>query len=72
MIVAVVFIIVFVFWVLLTFIGISLPPGNVIIQEFIPNLIDSDYSVLTGGIINGVIYGIIILVYIQHIKDNSL
>jgi predicted flap endonuclease-1-like 5' DNA nuclease len=59
MIAAVVFIIVFVFCVLLTFIGITLPPGDVIIQEFIPNLIHSDYSVLIEGIINGVIYGII-------------
>jgi predicted flap endonuclease-1-like 5' DNA nuclease len=59
MIAAVVFIIVFVFCVLLTFIGITLPPGYVIIQEFIPNLIHSDYSVLIEGIINGVIYGII-------------
>lgn len=60
MIGAVVFIIVFVFCVLITFVGISLPPGDMIIQEFIPNMIYSDYSVLIEGIINGVIYGIII------------
>ena len=60
MIGAVVFIIVFVFCILLSFVGIALPPGDVIIQELIPDIAHSDYSVLIEGIINGVIYGFII------------
>ena len=60
MIGAVVFIIVFVFCILLSLVGIALPPGDVIIQEFIPDVLPSSYSVLIEGIINGVIYGIII------------
>ena len=60
MIGAVVFIIVFVFCILLSLVGIALPPGDVILQEFIPDMLQSNYSVLIEGIINGVIYGVII------------
>ena len=40
--------------------GIGLPPGDFIIHEYIPDLLLTDYSQLAEGIINGVIYGIII------------
>ena len=60
MIGAVVFVIVFVLFVLMGLAGVGLPPGDFIIQEYIPDLLLTDYSQLAEGIINGVIYGIII------------
>ena len=60
MIGAIVFVIAFVLFVLMGLAGIGLPPGDFIIQEYIPDLLLSDYSQLAEGIINGVIYGIII------------
>ena len=60
MIGAVVFVIVFVLFLLISLAGISLPLGNWIIQEYIPNIMQTDYEALAEGIINGVIYGVII------------
>ena len=60
MIGAIIFVIAFVLFVLMGLAGIGLPPGDFIIQEYIPDLLLSDYSQLAEGIINGVIYGIII------------
>ena len=60
MIGAIIFVIVFVMFVLIGLAGICLPPGDFIIQEYIPDLLLTDYSQLAEGIINGVIYGIII------------
>ena len=60
MIGAVIFVIVFVIFVLIGLAGIGLPPGDWIIQEYIPDLLSTDYSQLAEGIINGVIYGIIV------------
>ena len=62
MIGAVIFVIVFVLFVLIGLAGISLPLGDWIIQEFIPDLSGTDYASLAEGIINGVIYGIIVWV----------
>ena len=60
MIGAVIFVIVFVMFVLIGLAGICLPPGDWIIQEYIPDLLLTEYAQLAEGIINGVIYGIII------------
>jgi len=62
MIGAVVFVIFFVLFLLIALAGISLPLGNWIIQEYIPDILQTDYAALAEGIINGVIYGIIIWV----------
>ncbi len=60
MIGAVIFVIAFVLFVLMGLAGVGLPPGDFIIHEYIPDLLLTDYSQLAEGIINGVIYGIII------------
>jgi hypothetical protein len=60
MIGAVIFVIVFVLFVLIGVAGIGLPPGDWIIQEYIPDLLLTDYAQLAEGIINGVIFGIIV------------
>jgi len=61
---AIIFVIVFVLFVLIGLAGISLPIGDWIIKEYIPDLLDPAveplYAQLAEGIINGVIYGIII------------
>ena len=64
MIGAIIFVIVFVLFVLIGLAGISLPIGDWLIKEYIPGLLDPAveplYAQLAEGIINGVIYGIII------------
>ena len=64
MIGAIIFVIIFVLFVLIGLAGISLPIGDWIIKEYIPDLLDPAvdplYAQLAEGIINGVIYGIII------------
>jgi hypothetical protein len=60
MIGAIVFVIVFVLFVLIGLAGIGLPLGDWIIQEYIPDLLLTDYAPLAEGIINGVIYGVIV------------
>ncbi len=60
MIGAIIFVIVFVLFVLIGLAGVCLPPGDWIIQEYIPDLLLTDYAQLAEGIINGVIYGIIV------------
>ena len=64
MIGAVVFVIVFVLFLLIPLAGISLPLGNWIIQEYIPDITQTDpmYGQLAEGIINGAIYGVVIWV----------
>lgn len=60
MIGAVIFVIVFVLFVLIGLAGVGLPLGDWIIQEFITDLSGTEYAPLAEGIINGVIYGIIV------------
>ena len=49
--------------------GVRLPPpGNWIIQEYIPDLLQTDYLTLAEGIINGVIFGVIVWVIFSIIK----
>ena len=62
MIGAVVFVIVFVLFLLLSLVGIALPPGDMIIREYIPDILQTDYANLAEGIINGVIFGILVWV----------
>jgi uncharacterized membrane protein len=59
MIGAVVFVIAFVLFLLISFV-IPMPPGEWIIEQYIPDIIQTDYEALASGIINGVIYGVII------------
>ena len=61
MIGAVVFVIAFVLFLLISFV-INLPPGLWIVEEYIPDIMQTDYESLAIGIINGVIYGVIIWV----------
>ena len=60
MIGAVIFLIVFVLFALIGLAGIGLPPGDWIVQQYIPDLLQTDYAHIAEGIINGVIFGIII------------
>jgi predicted flap endonuclease-1-like 5' DNA nuclease len=65
---AVVFVIVFVMFLIFSLAGIALPPADWIIQEYIPDILNTDYATLAEGIINGVIYGIIVWVLFSIIK----
>ena len=60
MIGAIIFVIVFILFVLIGLAGIHIPIGDWIIQQYIPDITQTDYAQLAEGIINGVIYGIII------------
>jgi len=59
MIGAIIFVISFVLFLLISLVT-PLPPGSTIIEEFIPDIMLTDYAGLAEGIINGVIYGVII------------
>jgi len=61
MIGAVVFVIAFVLFLLISFVT-PLPPGSTIIEQYIPDIMQTNYEALATGIINGVIYGITIWV----------
>lgn len=61
MIGAVVFVIAFVLFLVISFV-INLPPGFWIVEEYLPDIMQTDYASLAIGIINGVIYGVIIWV----------
>ena len=58
MIGAVIFVIFFVLFTLISLV-IDLPPGSWVVQELIPDIQGTEYVSLVTGIINGVIYGII-------------
>jgi len=57
---AIVFLAVFVLFLALGLVGISLPLANWIIEEFITDILQTDYATLLEGVINGVIYGVIV------------
>ena len=59
MIGAIVFVISFVLFLLISLVT-PLPPGSTIIEQYIPDILMTDYAGLAEGIINGVIYGVII------------
>ena len=67
MIGAVVFVIAFVLFLLIS-LATPLPPGSTIIEQYIPDIMQTDYAGLAGGIINAVIYGIIIWVIFSIAK----
>ncbi len=56
---AIVFIIFFVLFLTIALVGISLPIGNWVIQEYIIDVQQTDYEYLVEGTFNGVIYGVI-------------
>ena len=68
MIGAVVFIIVFVLFLIISLVGVALPPADWIIQEYIADILQTDYAALAEGIINGVIYGVIVWVIFTIVK----
>jgi predicted flap endonuclease-1-like 5' DNA nuclease len=68
MIGGIVFVIVFVFSLILTLAGISLPPGDMILRGFIPEILETNYTTVIEGIINGVIFGIIVWMIFSIIK----
>jgi uncharacterized membrane protein len=59
MIGAIVFVISFILSLLVSLVT-PLPPGSTIIEQYIPDIMLTDYAALAEGIINGVIYGVII------------
>jgi hypothetical protein len=65
MIGAVVFVISFVLFLLISLVG-GVPPGQTILNSLVPDIynpaVDTMYQNLAEGIINGVIYGVIIWV----------
>ena len=67
MIGAVVFVIAFVLFLLIS-LATPLPPGSTIIEQYIPDLMQTDYAGLAEGIINAIIYGIIIWVIFSIAK----
>ena len=68
MIGAVVFIIVFVLFLIISLVGVALPPADWIIQEYIADILQTDYAALAEGIINGVIFGVIVWVIFTIVK----
>lgn len=59
MIGAIVFVISFILFLLISLVT-PLSPGSTIIEQYIPDIMNTDYAALVEGIINGVIYGVII------------
>jgi predicted flap endonuclease-1-like 5' DNA nuclease len=57
---AIVFLAVFALFLLLALVGIALPPAPWFIQQFISDILQTDYATLAEGIINGVVYGVIV------------
>ena len=71
---AIVFLAVFALFLLLALVGIALPPAPWLIQQFISDILQTDYATLAEGIINGVIYGAIfylIFATIMAISDRT-
>jgi len=67
MIGAVVFVIAFVLFTVISLV-INLPPGFWVVQELIPDLQGAQYESLVAGIINGAIYGVIIWIIYSLVK----
>lgn len=57
---ALVFLAVFALFLVLALVGIALPPATWIIEEFIAEVLQTDYAAFAEGVINGVIYGVIV------------
>jgi len=67
MIGAVVFVIAFVLFLVVSLV-INLPPGFWVVQELIPDIQGTQYASLVTGIINGAIYGVIIWIIYSLVK----
>jgi uncharacterized membrane protein len=67
MIGGIVFVIAFVLFLLISFV-MPLPPGAMVVEEYIPDLIGTTYEGAVSGIINGVIYGVIIWIIFSVAK----
>lgn len=67
MIGAVVFVIAFVLFLLISLVT-PLPIGSTLVEEYIPDLMGTGSEGLVAGIINGIIYGIIIWVVFSIAK----
>lgn len=67
MIGAVIFVIFFVLFLLISLV-MPLPPATTILEQFVPEIMQTDYSGLVTGIINGVIYGFIIWLIFSIVK----
>jgi len=67
MIGAVVFVISFVLFTLISLV-IDFPPGIWVVKELIPEIQQTEYASLVSGIINGVVYGVIIWVVFSLAK----
>ena len=59
MIGAIIFVISFVLFLLISLVT-TLTPGAWIVEQYIPDILETEYAGLVSGIINGVIYGVII------------
>jgi predicted flap endonuclease-1-like 5' DNA nuclease len=57
---AIVFLAVFALFLVLALVEIALPPAPWLLQQFISDILQTDYATLAQGIINGVIYGAIV------------
>ena len=68
MIGAVVFLIIFVLFVLLSLIGISIPPANIITTQLMPEINQTQYAQFAEGVINGVIFGLVVWIIFSLIK----
>ena len=68
MIGAIVFLIIFIFFLLLSLIGISTPPGEIVLTEIIPDILKTDYAQFAEGIINGVLFGLLIYILFIIVK----
>jgi hypothetical protein len=66
MIGAVVFIIAFVLFTLIS-LAINIPPGT-LVNEWIPEIQQTQYASLVSGIVNGVVYGVIIWIVFSLAK----
>jgi predicted flap endonuclease-1-like 5' DNA nuclease len=76
---AVIFVSIFVLFVLISLAGIALPPGDWIVQQYIPGLLQTDYAPIAEGIISGVIFGIItwaafsiLIIKLRGSKENQV
>jgi predicted flap endonuclease-1-like 5' DNA nuclease len=67
---ALVFIVFFVLFLAIALVGVTLPIGNWIIQEYVSGILQTDYASLVEGIINGVIYGFV--AWVIFIMANTL
>lgn len=67
MIGAIVFVLAFFLFLLISFV-IPLPPGATIVEMYTPDLVGTSYECVVWGIINGIVYGIMIWIIFSVAK----